>query len=78
MVAHRHNSACLMPAHRAIHHRLTLALYNFLCLIVDRTQLIAVERGILSAGILQLVAEFIRTLQIIMLTAEDCLALQRI
>ncbi|MNC32345.1 hypothetical protein D3C75_806920 [compost metagenome] len=78
MIAHGYDPALLVPPDCAIHHRLPLAADLLLRLILNSSQLIAMESCILAAGRLQLAAEFIRALQIIMLPADDSLPLQAV
>ncbi|MNW60455.1 hypothetical protein D3C74_384440 [compost metagenome] len=78
MIAHGYDSACLMPPDCAVYHGLPLNIDLLRRLIINRSQLIAVECGILSAGRLQLAVEFIRALQIIMLPADHSLSLQTV
>ncbi|MNI75239.1 hypothetical protein D3C73_1313730 [compost metagenome] len=65
---HRYDASALIPVNRAVHHRLALAGNGPFRLVVNRSQLVAVQNGRFSGGFGQLIVEFIGALQIVMLS----------
>ncbi|MNI81394.1 hypothetical protein D3C73_1380030 [compost metagenome] len=74
MKRHRHDASTLMPFNRAGHNSLALPGNSSFRLVVNRSKLIAVQHRVIPCGILQLVVEFVRALQIVMLAGDYALS----
>ncbi|MNC26315.1 hypothetical protein D3C75_744420 [compost metagenome] len=74
MERHRHDAPILMPLNCAVHNSLALPGNGSPRLVVNRSKLIAMQHCVLPCGILQLVVEFVRTLQIVMLSGDYALS----